>query len=256
MSTDPVFMKIGTDYYWYHNDHLMTPQMMTTSSGAVVWKAKYNSFGKATVDSSPTVDNPLRFPGQYEDAETGLHYNYFRYYNPETGRYLRVDPLRWVGGINFYPYALSNPVIKYDPEGNIVFIGTALIVGGTYTAVMALADLTIAVALSYTIQQSMSSANDHSPWSPNPAVNEEFVRDRDKVKEYDTKPPPYQNPKKPKCDEIRERIKHIERAMMQRENFTNKWYDGQCNPGHAGRIKTLEKERDRLQRRLDRGDCQ
>jgi RHS repeat-associated protein len=86
-------MKIGAAYYWYHNDHLGTPKMMTTSSGAVVWKAKYSSFGKATVDPSSTVVNPLRFPGQYEDAETGLHYNRFRYYNPEDGRYICVDDL-------------------------------------------------------------------------------------------------------------------------------------------------------------------
>ncbi len=94
MSTDPLFMKVGSEYYWYHNDHLGTPQMMTTSSGAVVWKAKYTSFGKATVDPGSTVVNPLRFSGQYEDAETGLHYNWFRYYNSEFGRYLRIDPLR------------------------------------------------------------------------------------------------------------------------------------------------------------------
>jgi RHS repeat-associated protein len=94
MSTDPLFMKVGNQYYWYYNDHLGTPQKLTTSSGAVVWKAKYTSFGKATVDPSSAVVNPLRLPGQYEDAETGLYYNRFRYYDAEIGMYLEVDPLR------------------------------------------------------------------------------------------------------------------------------------------------------------------
>jgi RHS repeat-associated protein len=59
----------------------------------VVWKAKYSSFGKATVESVSTVVNPLRFPGQYEDAETGLLYNYYRYYDLSIGKYIRIDPL-------------------------------------------------------------------------------------------------------------------------------------------------------------------
>jgi RHS repeat-associated protein len=93
-STDPLFMKVGSEYYWYHNDHLGTPQMMTTSSGAVVWKAKYSSFGKTAVDPSSTVVSNLRLPGQYFDEKTGLHYNWFRYYDSDLGRYLRIDPLR------------------------------------------------------------------------------------------------------------------------------------------------------------------
>ena len=53
--TDPLFMKIGSQYYFYHNDHLGTPQKMTSISGAVVWSAKYSSFGKAEVDTDSTV---------------------------------------------------------------------------------------------------------------------------------------------------------------------------------------------------------
>ena len=63
-TTDPLFMKIGGQYYFYHNDHLGTPQKMTDISGAVVWSAKYESFGKAVVEIA-TVENNLRFPGQY-----------------------------------------------------------------------------------------------------------------------------------------------------------------------------------------------
>ena len=116
-STDPLFMKQAGQYYWYHNDHLGTPQMMTTSSGAVVWKVTYSSFGKATVDPSSAVDNPLRFPGQYEDAETGLHYNWFRYYQTDIGRYLIPDPIGFYGGVNIFVYVSSNPMNIIDPFG-------------------------------------------------------------------------------------------------------------------------------------------
>ncbi|GAH55494.1 unnamed protein product, partial [marine sediment metagenome] len=70
-TTDPLFMKEGGNYYFYHNDHLGTPQKMTAVNGAVVWSAKYSSFGKATVEVEAVANN-LRFPGQYFDHETGL----------------------------------------------------------------------------------------------------------------------------------------------------------------------------------------
>ena len=91
--TDPLFMKEGDNYYFYHNDHLGTHQKMTAMNGSVVWSAKYSSFGEAEVEDSSSVTNNLRFPGQYYDQETGLHYNYHRYYDPRTGRYLEPDPV-------------------------------------------------------------------------------------------------------------------------------------------------------------------
>ncbi len=84
--------------YYVHTDHLGTPQVMTDENANIVWKAVYDPFGKATITVN-TVELNVRFPGQYYDQETGLHYNYFRYYDPETGRYLTSDPigLRLVG---------------------------------------------------------------------------------------------------------------------------------------------------------------
>ncbi|MEW6079368.1 MAG: right-handed parallel beta-helix repeat-containing protein [Thermodesulfobacteriota bacterium] len=114
--TDPLFMKSGGSYYFYHNDHLGTPQKLTARSGEVVWSATYESFGKAVVEVE-TVENNLRFPGQYYDEETGLHYNWWRYYEPGTGRYLRTDPNGVEGGVNFYVYASSEPINHFDSEG-------------------------------------------------------------------------------------------------------------------------------------------
>lgn len=77
---------------YFHNDHLGTPQVLTNDSQNIVWNAAYTPFGGVDI-SVQTVENPFRLPGQYYDQETGLHYNYFRYYNPTTGRYITPDPI-------------------------------------------------------------------------------------------------------------------------------------------------------------------
>ncbi len=116
-TTDPLFMKVGNEYYFYQNDHLGTPQEMTTVSGAVVWSAKYPSFGKAEIDPAFTVTNNLRFPGQYFDSESGLHYNWNRFYAPETGHYISVDPNGFDDAMNLYAYVLNSPINFVDQEG-------------------------------------------------------------------------------------------------------------------------------------------
>jgi RHS repeat-associated protein len=63
------------------------------------------------------LENPFRFPGQYYDPETGLHYNYFRYYNPQTGRYITPDPIGLKGGMNLLVYIWNNPINQTDPFG-------------------------------------------------------------------------------------------------------------------------------------------
>jgi len=115
-TTDPLFMKQDGNYFFYHNDHLGTPQKMIEVNGAVAWEAKYEAFGKANIEIG-TLENNLRFPGQYYDSETGLHYNYNRYYDPQNGRYLSADPIGLDGGINLYLYSENNSIINYDENG-------------------------------------------------------------------------------------------------------------------------------------------
>ncbi|MEW5249961.1 RHS repeat domain-containing protein [Microbulbifer sp. 2201CG32-9] len=115
--TEPLFQRVASgEVYYYQNDHLGTPQRMVDKSGAVVWEARYEAFGKAKVLVG-VVGNDLRFPGQYFDGESGLHHNYMRDYDSSGGRYLQSDPIGLYGGVNFYLYAHSDPISFSDPSG-------------------------------------------------------------------------------------------------------------------------------------------
>ncbi|OED37248.1 hypothetical protein AB833_24135 [Chromatiales bacterium (ex Bugula neritina AB1)] len=109
---------VQAETYYFHNDHLGTPQVLTDSNQQVVWKGEYDPFGAVT-ETVNQVEQNLRFPGQYFDRETGLHYNYFRTYDPGTGRYVESDPIGLGGGVNTYGYALSNPSKNVDRDGLI-----------------------------------------------------------------------------------------------------------------------------------------
>jgi len=90
-----------------------------TAGGQVAWEAHYTPFGRASVISQGPTFN-LRFPGHYFDAETGLHYNWHRYYDPETGRYITSDPIGLAVGLNTYGYVAGNPVKYIDPTGEVI----------------------------------------------------------------------------------------------------------------------------------------
>ncbi|QML58516.1 RHS domain-containing protein [Escherichia coli] len=109
-----------TTVYYYHTALNGLPEAMTSESGQLVYEARYELWGKETEAASAhtvlTVEQNLRFAGQYFDAETGLHYNTFRFYAPECGRFTQPDPIGLAGGINLYAYA-PNPLTYIDPLG-------------------------------------------------------------------------------------------------------------------------------------------
>ncbi|MCG6202997.1 RHS repeat domain-containing protein, partial [Psychromonas antarctica] len=117
----PVALIKGDEIYYYHLDQLGTPICLTDSNEQVVWQNNGDLFGAENGEqlkskSENLIDNPLRFQGQYYDAESGLHYNRFRYYCPKQGRFIHQDPIGLAGGINPYQYA-PNPVNWVDPFG-------------------------------------------------------------------------------------------------------------------------------------------
>ena len=113
--------------YHYHNDHLGTPNELTNQDGEVIWLADYEAWGNTAkivyrpielkgIQVSADELQPLRFQGQFVDTETGLHYNRFRYYDPDLGMFVSRDPIGLMGGSNVFAYA-PNPTGWIDPFG-------------------------------------------------------------------------------------------------------------------------------------------
>lgn len=117
-------MRDEASLYYIHADHLNTPRLITDENNNIVWRnlPTTEPFGNSPVEEDPSgtgnrfVFN-LRFPGQYADRETNTHYNRFRDYDPQMGRYLQSDPIGLAGGINPYTYVNGNAVSLFDPDG-------------------------------------------------------------------------------------------------------------------------------------------
>ncbi|WP_232471942.1 RHS repeat-associated core domain-containing protein [Vibrio gazogenes] len=107
--------KDATPYY-YHLDQIGTPMEITDVAGQSVWAVQYRAYGRVLTQQVEEIQSPLRFQGQYYDAETGLHYNRHRYYSPSTGRFTTADPIGLAGGLNNYQY-VPNPTGWVDPLG-------------------------------------------------------------------------------------------------------------------------------------------
>lgn len=106
---------VSSEPFFLHFDHLGTPRLATNANLQPVWTWASDAFGIGAASGSLTIN--LRFPGQYYDQESGLHYNYFRDYDPETGRYVESDPIGLVGGLNTYGYVYQNPLAYSDMYG-------------------------------------------------------------------------------------------------------------------------------------------
>jgi RHS repeat-associated protein len=108
--------------FYVHTDHLGTPRKITRpSDNGLMWRWDPDTFGSLAPNSNPaglgTFTYNLRFSGQYSLNESGLYYNYFRDYDPQTGRYIESDPIGLAAGINPYAYASGNPISRTDPFG-------------------------------------------------------------------------------------------------------------------------------------------
>ncbi|WP_240666827.1 RHS repeat-associated core domain-containing protein, partial [Serratia marcescens] len=119
---------------WYHTDLNSAPLEVTDAAGNLCWSGQYDTFGKlqgqtvagAAKRQGAQYQQPLRYAGQYQDDESGLHYNLFRYYEPEVGRFTTQDPIGLRGGLNLYQYA-PNPLMWVDPLGlKVLYRGMSL----------------------------------------------------------------------------------------------------------------------------------
>jgi len=120
--TAPTGMSAGNPYYVFA-DQIDTPKALADGTGKVVWKWEGEGFG--SIPPNEDVDGDgikvsynLRYPGQVYDRESGLFYNWFRYYDPTTGRYVSSDPIGLDGGsLSTYAYVNGNPISRLDPKG-------------------------------------------------------------------------------------------------------------------------------------------
>jgi RHS repeat-associated protein len=125
----PVAKVEGQKRYSIVTDHLGAPQALLDGAGELVWKGELDLYGALRVEIA-LVACPWRWPGQYGDAETGLFYNRFRYYDPEAGRYISQDPIGLLGGFALYAY-VNDPLTWIDPLGlNKCGVGKYRDVGG------------------------------------------------------------------------------------------------------------------------------
>lgn len=112
----------GFDVFPIWTDHLDTPRLVTNAAGQARWEwPNTDPFGANLANENPASLGAfkfgLRFPGQYFDAETGTHYNYFRDYDPAIGRYVQSDPIGLSGGLNTFGYVGGNPLLGTDETG-------------------------------------------------------------------------------------------------------------------------------------------
>src|SRR5262245_7613721 len=125
MGNYPVGLIVEGRVLYIEADHLGTPRAVIDPARNVAvwqWKLEGEAFGADRPDEDPDGDGraftfDLRFPGQRYDAVSGLHYNYFRYLDPVSGRYIQSDPIGLAGGISTYAYVSGNPLSYIDPLG-------------------------------------------------------------------------------------------------------------------------------------------
>jgi RHS repeat-associated protein len=124
----PVAVLTPQGNFYVVADHIDTPLVLAQPDGTTVWDWRNRDpFGNNTPITTPILPAyDHRFPGQVADVETGLFYNYFRDYDPQTGRYVQSDFIGLKGGVNTYTYAEGNPLGKVDPTGQFAILIPAI----------------------------------------------------------------------------------------------------------------------------------
>ena len=126
--------------YYIHTDHLNTPRVVVDKNNAIRWRWMSEPFGVNAAETNPSnlgaFTFNLRMPGQYFDQESGLFYNWHRFYDGGTGRYTQSDPIGLDGGINTYAYSYSNPLSYADPSGLLVDEGGIYLVPAAVATVV------------------------------------------------------------------------------------------------------------------------
>jgi len=251
----PLAVLQGGQTAYVHADHLGAPRLITDAAGTPVWRWGGGPFGAEPADEDPDGDGVpfaynLRFPGQYFDAEGGLHYNMARYYDPATGRYRESDPIGLAGGLNSYAYVENNPLNFVDPfglESRTYSVPTPPLVfplgspgyNATLDGLNAFSD-----AMHDAVNSIMNMIGDVP-------VSDAAKRDAEHraYKDYCQNPPP---PTGDKCTDLQNRINyHLQRANMMEQWDVNWPHQKYLGGRHAGEIASRRAAAAKLQAQFD-----
>ncbi|MEL7940630.1 RHS repeat-associated core domain-containing protein [Pseudomonas delhiensis] len=234
-----------TRVLYLHSDHLDTPRLASDDDQRLVWQWQSDAFGNGLPSSPDNTVVNLRFPGQYYDAESGLHYNYFRDYDPQTGRYVESDPIGLDGGLNTYAYVGSNPVRLIDPNGLSPTIGAGaaggFVVAGPPGAVVGgLIGLGLgawgANAAWDAYHESANEDGGASVVGTSPGTAADKARERKEYSRICKSPIP---PTGDQCKDARANLERLEQCLALRESFSKKWF----NDNDAGHITEINNTR-------------
>ena len=221
---------------YFHCDQIGIPREMTDKDGNLLWFGNYTGWGRLKEETRVTDSayQPFCLQNQYADRETGLHYNFFRYYEPDAGRFVNQDPIGLMGGENFYQFA-PNTQTWFDLFGlsatGAVLSGLGVdltIVEPTDAVPQKWAGWGIALALAVVTDAgiwvySKSQANSKSQ-------AEERQREYEIAKNFcDTPPQPGDN----KCATLHRQIEHAKKCIKLYEEWDKKWLPGR----HAQKIQ-------------------
>ena len=154
--------KADRQILYYHNDQIGIPRELTDGEGNIVWRGEYSGWGKLNNAESTNlkegVHQPFRLQNQYADAETGLHYNFFRYYDPHCGRFTQQDPIGLAGGDNLYRFGNSTQgwIDLLGLEGQTALQKIDNYLTGAYIEGFATAGLGLAASCEYADKGKMS----------------------------------------------------------------------------------------------------
>lgn len=234
-STGILFIKTrdhsGNDLVaYYQHNHLQAPLQAIDKQGNIRWAAQYTAFGQTSIISSgdSAINSNLRLPGQYADSESGLYYNWQRYYDPNTGRYISSDPIGLAGGFNRYAYVEGNPVGWVDPSGlnagtvvgaelgTIIFPGPGTVAGAVIGTIAQ-------VAIVAVISGSLSGDVPHSRDEYDDQNIERISNQREYQNNCDNqKPPSGLDP----CEAAKWKLNRAQMCLDSRKANTDKWHNG------------------------------
>lgn len=221
--------------YYIHTDQLNTPRLITDSNNAKVWEWHNDDpFANNPPNDDPNATgnhftyNP-RLPGQYFDRETNTNYNYYRDYDPSTGRYIESDPIGLNGGINTYGYVGGNPLSYVDPSGLVPNPAEGACLGGPNPICIGgvATDILTNAALGLAAMGIVNDANDSSGKLADKAA------ERKEYSRVCKSPIP---PTGDKCKDAQANLDRLKQCLQLRENFAQKWYSNDIDVGHQTEI--------------------